>query len=116
MFTAQEVQHALKNAMSIAANKGEALQDWYYFNSPSPQDFYVFRDVEEDYVLQVGRVVPEIWVSQNVSDTEIRGQVIRYNKKPDTTNVITAFLLNPERTYEAIQAGERLDKIVPSEL
>jgi hypothetical protein len=116
MFTAQEVKHALEKAMSIAADEGEALQDWRYFNSPIPQDFHVFRDAKQEYMLQVGRVVPEIWFCKNVSDTEISGQILHFHKKPDTTNFITAFFLSPEKTCEAIEAGEHLDSIVPFEL
>lgn len=116
MFTEQEIKHAIKLAKSIAADKGEELQDWYYFASPNPQQFHVFRDVEHEYALQVGRVVPEIWVSRNVSDTKIEGHVVHYHKKPNNTKLITAFFLNPEKTYEVLQDGGRLDSIILSEL
>ena len=109
MFTAREVNSALKDAELMGANKKEKLQNWYYFVSPNPQKFHVFRSSDGEHVLQVGRVVPMVLVSQLESDSEIRARVVHYDKKENITEFITDYFLNPEKGFESIRNFECLD-------
>lgn len=120
MLTVQEVQFALEAAKIKAASGGENLQDWYYYFSPIQQPVHLFRDAEKKHLLQVVRAETTVSFARQVnepdSDVEVEGIALHYNenKRNEILSLIVAFFLDPERTYEAVQDGESVERFTLS--